>query len=212
LEYDASAGTWSVLGIELAFDSDTEFEPASLRGRTEDLSAAGLYVEVEGENVSGVLRVDEIEVEDGDIEMTGDVDSKTGSGNEGSLTLSFGLAEGTVPVTIDTSTMFLDDNAVFSFDLDTIMPGDKVEVEARRADDSSLIAVIVRIEDDPGYEVEGPVEAFEDLVSISAIGVTFGVDANTLFSGGTISVGGTVEIDDTDADGIADFVEADTDE
>ncbi|MGB5256413.1 MAG: DUF5666 domain-containing protein, partial [Woeseiaceae bacterium] len=36
LEYDASAGTWSVLGIDLAFDSDTEFEPASLRGRTED--------------------------------------------------------------------------------------------------------------------------------------------------------------------------------
>lgn len=212
LDYDASAGTWSVLGIELAFGSDTEYEPESLRSRIDDLSAAGLYVEVEGENVDGILVVSEIEVEDGDIEMTGDVESKTGSGNQGSLTLSFGLAEGTVPVTIDTSTMFLDDDAVFGFDLDTIMPGDKVEIEARRAADDSLIAVIVRIEDDSGYEVEGPVEAFEDLVSISAIGVTFGVDVNTVFTGDPVSVGATAEIEDADADGFADFVEADVDD
>ena len=210
LTYEAATDTWSVLDIELAFDSDTEYEPESLRNAIADQSAAGLYVEVEGENVDGVLTVDEIEVEDGDIEMTGDVESKSGSGNEGSLTLSFGLAEGTVPVTIDGSTMFLDDDAITGFDLDSIMPGDKVEIDAREETDGSYVALVVRIEDDAGYEVEGPVDAFEDLVSITVIGVRFGVDANTLFTGSTPVVDGEAEVEDFDADGIADFVEADS--
>jgi len=212
LEYDSATGTWSVLGIELAFDSDTEYEPENLRDRLADQSAAGLYVEVEGENIDGVLVVDEIEVEDGDIEMTGDVASKTGGGNDGSLTLSFGLAEGTVAVTIDSSTMFLDDDVVSGFDLDSIMDGDKVEIHARRATDNSLIATAVGREDDPGYEVEGPVDGFEDLVSISVLGVNFGIDAGTAFVGSTPVVDAEAEVSDTDADGIADFVEVDSDD
>ena len=211
LEYDSAIETWSVLSIELAFDSGTEYDPESLQERIGDLSAAGLYVEVEGTNVDGVLVVDEIEIEESDIEMKGDVASKSGSGNSGSLTLSFGLAEGTVPVTIDSSTMFLDDDAVSGFDLDSIMPLDKVEIEARRESDGSLVAVIVRIEDDDEYEVEGPVEAFEDLVSITVIGVTFGIDAGTVFEGGLPVIGAPGEVEDIDADGIADFVEFDTD-
>ncbi len=212
LEYDSVAGTWSVLGIELSFVSDTEYEPESLRDRIADLTAEGLYVEVEGENVNGVLEVDEIEVEDGDIEMMGDVASKTGSGNVGSLTLSFGPAEGTVPVTIDTSTMFLDDDAIIGFDLDSIMPGDKLEIDARQEADGSFVATGVRIEDDPGYAVEGPVDAYDDLVSITVIGVRFGVDPNTRIFGGAPAVGGEAELDDTDGDGIADFVEVDIDD
>lgn len=212
LDYDATTETWSVLGVELAFGSDTEYEPETLRDRIADLTAEGLYVEVEGENVGDVLQVEEIEIEDGDIEMSGDVDSKTGSGNDGSLTLTFGLAEGTVPVTIDGSTMFLDDDAVTGFDLDSIMPGDKLEIEARRAADDSLVATIVRTEDDPGYEVEGPVDNYEDLVSITVIGVRFGVDANTVFDGNTPVVDAEAEVSDTDADGIADFVEVDRDD
>ena len=212
LDYDDNAGTWSVLGIELAFDDDTDYEPESLRDRIEDLSAEGLVVEVDGEWTGGVLVVDDIELEDGDIELTGDVESKTGSGSDGSLTLSFGLAEGTVSVTIDGSTAFLDDDAVFGFNLDAINAGDKVEVDAKREPDGSLAALVVRSEDDDEYEIEGPVDAFEDLVSITVLGVTFGVDAATEFEGESPSVGVEASVEDDDGDGIADSVEVDDDE
>jgi len=214
LDYDDSAGTWSVRGIELAFDDDTDYEPESLRDRIEDLSAEGLIVEVEGEKSGDVLVVDEIELEDGDIELTGDIESKTGSGNDGSLTLSFGLAEGTVTVTVDASTAFLDDDSVSGFNLDAISVSDKVEIDARQESDGSLVAVIVRSEDDDDdeYEIEGPVDAFEDLVSITVLDVTFGIDASTEFEGDTPSVGVEASVEDDDGDGFADSVEVDDDD
>jgi hypothetical protein len=52
------------------------------------------------------------------------------------------------------------------------MDNDKIEVEARWADDGSIIASSLHLEDDTGYEIKGPLDAIDD-VSITVLNVTF---------------------------------------
>ena len=92
-----------------------------------------------------------------------------------SVELSFGLATGTVDVVVNSETMFRDDEAMDHFDLDSIMDSAKVEVEARWADDGSIIASSLHLEDDMGYEVKGPLDAIDD-VSITVVNVIFSVN------------------------------------
>ena len=207
LNFDVDSGTWSVRDVELAFDGATEYSPESLEDGIADQSAAGLYVEVEGTYVNGALNVDEIELEEEDLEFKADVaDVVATDARDGTVTLSFGAATGTVDVRVTPDTMFLNDDAVVHFDLNSIMMGDKVEIDARTGDDGLFYATSLELEDDLGYEIEGPVEAIDD-VSINVLGVTFVIDMNTLFEDGTPVAGDYVEIEDDNADGIADSVE-----
>jgi hypothetical protein len=68
LNYDTASGTWFVKDIALTFDGGTEYEPLSLESMLADQSAAGLYVEVEGEHVGDVLQVEEIELEEDEFD------------------------------------------------------------------------------------------------------------------------------------------------
>jgi len=202
LNYDMTAETWSVKGIELAFAEGTEYKPASLEDMISDQSAAGMTVEVEGEKVGDVLQVEEIELEEDELEFKGDVESKA---DDGTLTLSFGAAEGTVSVIVNGETMYRDDDAVESFNYDSIIVGDKVDIEARWGDGGMAYASILHLEDDVGYEIEGPVDAVSD-VSLTVLGVTFALDMNTVFEGGTPAIGDYVEVEDDNGDGTADSV------
>ena len=181
LNYDMTAETWSVKGIELAFGDGTEYEPASLADMIADQSAAGMTVEVEGEKVGDVLQVEEIELEEDELEFKGDVEIKA---VDGTLTLSFGAAEGTVSVIVNGETMYRDDDAVESFNYDSTL----------------------HLEDDLGYEIEGPVDAVSD-VSLTVLGVKFALDANTMFEGGMPAPDDYVEVEDDNGDGTADSVE-----
>ena len=207
LSYDMDAGIWSVLDVRLSFDGNTEYSPADLSGQIDDLSADGLYVEVEGQYMNEVLQVHEIELEEDDLEFKADVDRVTSTdARAGTVTLSFGSAAGTVDVVVTPDTMFLDDEAADHYDLTSIMAGDKVEIEARIADDGMYYASNLNAEDDAGYEIEGPLDAIDD-VSITVLGVTFTVDMDTVFENGIPSVGNYVEVEDNDSDGTADIVE-----
>jgi hypothetical protein len=203
LNYDATADTWSVKGIELAFGEGTEYKPASLEDMIADQSAAGMTVEVEGEKVGDVLQVEEIELEEDELEFKGDVEIKA---VDGTLTLSFGAAEGNVSVIVNGETMYRDDDAVESFNYDSINVGDKVDIEARWGDGGMAYASTLHLEDDLGYEIEGPVDAVSD-VSLTVLGVTFALDMNTMFEGGTPAIGDYVEVEDDNGDGTADSVE-----
>jgi hypothetical protein len=203
LNYDAASGTWSVKDIELAFGGGTEYKPVSLEDMIADQSAAGMTVEVDGEKVGEVLQVDEIELEEDELEFKADVEGKA---DNGTLTLSFGGASGTVSVIVTSETMFLDDDSVVSFNYDSINVGDKVEIEARWGEDGAIYASNLHLEDDSGYEIEGPADAVDD-VSLTVLGVTFGVDAGTFFEDGTPVVGDYVEVEDDNGDGTADSVE-----
>ena len=85
LVYDMDASAWFVKDIELAFGESTEYEPEALEDMIADQSAAGMTVEVEGERVGEVLRVDEIELEEDELEFEADVGTKA---DDGTLTLA----------------------------------------------------------------------------------------------------------------------------
>jgi hypothetical protein len=188
LNYNPDSQTWSVMDVQLSFDGDPEYSPQDLANSIADLSADGLYVEVDGEYVNGVLLVDEIELEEDDLEFKADVDS---------------ISATDAPP----DTMFLDDEAMNHYDLNSIMTGDKVEIDARMGADGIIYASSLHLEDDLGYEIEGPVDAI-DAVSITVVGVTFVVDMNTFFENGTPVEGDYAEVED-DGDGVADSVEID---
>jgi hypothetical protein len=117
------------------------------------------------------------------------------------------MATGTVDVVVNGDTMFRDDEAMNHFDLDSIMDNDKIEVEARWADDGSLIASSLHLEDDMGYEIKGPFDAMIDGVSLTVLNVIFGVDENTFFENGIPGDGDYVEVEDENGNGYADSVE-----
>jgi len=208
LNYDMDAGSWSVKDIVLAFDTSTEYKPASLEDSIADMSAAGLYVEVEGRYVNDVLEVHEIELEEDELEFEARVEAISSSGpKDGTITLSFGMASGTIDVQVTPDTIFRDDDSDQAFDLGSIMVSDKIEIEARWGDDGLIYASNLHLEDnDSDYEIEGPLEAIDD-VSINVLGIGFSIDANTDFEDGLPVVGDNVEIEDENGDGIADSVE-----
>ena len=209
LNYDMNSETWSVMDVQLSFDDNTEYSPQDLADSIADLSADGLYVEVEGEYVNDVLLVDEIELEEDDLEFKADVDSISATdARDGTMTLTFGAAIGTVDVRVTPDTMFLDDEATNHYDLNSIMMGDKVEIDARMGADGIIYASSLHLEDDLGYEIEGPVDAIDD-ASITVVGITFGVDMDTFFENGTPGVGDYAEVEDDDGNGVADSVEID---
>ena len=209
LNYDMTSETWSVMDVQLSFDDSTEYSPQDFADSIADLSADGLYVEVEGEYANDVLLVDEIELEEDDLEFKADVDSISATdARDGTMMLAFGAASGNVDIRVTPDTMFLDDEAMNHYDLSNIIAGDKVEIDARMGADGIIYASSLQIEDDLGYEIEGPVDAIDD-VSITVVGITFGVDMDTFFENGTPVAGDYAEVEDDDGDGVADSVEID---
>ncbi|WP_339910900.1 DUF5666 domain-containing protein [Symmachiella dynata] len=207
LSYDADTETWSVKNVALAFDDSTQYSPENLRDAIADRSAAGLYVEVEGQYSDDVLQVDEIELEEDELEFKADVsDISVTEPRDGTVTLSFGNATGTVEVRVTPDTMFRDDDAMDHYDLNSLMIGDKVAIEARLADDGIIYASSLHLEDDLEFEIKGTLDAIDDL-SITVLGVVFTIDANTVFEHGVPTVGDYVEIEDDNGNGVADSVE-----
>ena len=207
LSYNADTETWSVRDVMIAFKDNTEYKPESLMDSIADGSAAGLTVEVEGFYVDEVLQVDEIELEEDELEFKGDATVlEPSTARDGTIRLSFGMAMGTVDVVVNSDTMFRDDEAMDRFDLDSIMDNAKVEVEARWADDGSIIASSLHLEDDMGFEIKGPLDAIDD-VSLTVLNVIFNLNENTFFENGVPVDGDYVEVEDEDEDGYADSVE-----
>jgi hypothetical protein len=207
LSYNGDTETWFVRDMAIAFGDGTEYKPESLEDSIADGTAAGLTVEVEGSYMNDVLQVDEIELEEDELEFKGDAMVLESTGpREGTLQLSFGMAMGTIDVVVNSDTMFRDDEAMDHFDLDSIADNAKVEVEARWADDGSIIASSLHLEDDMGYEIKGPVDEIDD-VSLTVVNVIFNLNEKTFFENGVPVGGDYVEVEDEDADGYADSVE-----
>ena len=208
LSYSEANMAWSVNGTVLAFSGSTVYEPTSLADAIADFSAHGLYVEVEGRYVDGVLQVAEIEIEEDDLEFEAyaSIIDATGA-KAGTITLSFGGATGTLPVVVNEATFFMDDSAVAPFDLRTLPANTKVEIYARRNDAGDIVASTLEIEDDIGVAIEGPLDG-ADGTSVAILGIGFTIGANTIVEGVPLD-GGYAEIEDENEDGTADVVEFD---
>lgn len=213
LSLNAADGSWSINGTAIAFGTGTEYDPQSLADAIADGSADGLVVKVEGRYVEGVLVADEVEDEADDLEFAAVVDGVDPvDAKNGTITVAFGAAtggsdgNGRLDVIVNNATLYGDDDAMSHFDLRTLSAGTWVEVHARLNEAGDIVAGALEIEDGPGVEIEGPVDAIDE-TSISVFTVIFARDATTAFEGGIPEVGDYVELEDENADGTADSVE-----
>lgn len=206
LTYDEVDMVWSINGTVVSFSDSTIYKPESLADAIADFSAHGLYVEVEGRYVEGVLQVHEIEIDEDDLEFEAyatvleAIDAKAGT-----IELSFGAAVGTLTVIINEDTFFMDDDSVTPFDLRTLPGNTKVEIHARRNDVGEIVASSFKFEDSMGVAIEGPVSGYDE-TSVSVLDIVFGIDVTTIVEGvPSTEVYG--EIEDENEDGTADVVE-----
>jgi len=212
-------GIWTVRSNELAFDDNTEYRPASLADQIADGSADGRRVEVKGQFTDGVLHVDRIKFEgagDGnnnDLEIKGVVESvdPVNASRNGTVVVSFSPAIGTIAVIVNEDTTLLNDDSRSPFELSNLIPGSSfVEIHGYLDDGGNFVASAFELEDGfDEYEVEGPldVDGFSSGSSISVLGVTFFVDANTQYEDGLPSNGDIVDVEDTNRDGTAESVD-----
>ncbi len=209
---------WSIRGTTLEFSSATSYRPDSLSAAISDGSASGLRVEVEGPVVDGVLQVTHIRADgkaDGTDELSvqGYVAGTTTDTSAGTttVTVSFAPVAGTVDVIVDSQTLLMNDNRTPGADLSSLVPDVSfVRVRGHLDATGAFVASALKIEDKPDeYAVRGPLDTdgLVPDVSISVLGVTFNVDAGTVFKGGTPVNGDHVEVHDRDRNGFAEVVE-----
>jgi hypothetical protein len=214
---DDGRGGLLVNGVAFEVNSGTEYEPASLEGNL----VAGMEVKVEGQMQGDILIADEVETEDGDIEIEARVIELSASdAKNGSVTLDLGNSQVLV-VHTDNSTLFQDSSASDlndddSFNLGELAAGsDFVEIEAYEGDGGQLIATAIEREDGGrNTRLQAPLDSFDPNASVTLVGITYTVtggtsyevsdspsDASTFFSSLTNS--SVVKVKDIEPNGIA---------
>jgi hypothetical protein len=183
----------------------------------------GTVVEAEGryDQSSGVLIVEQCEDEEDELEMKCQAGNVTlndpNTPKVGTLECAFPGTNGD-PLLIEFRdapelATFSDDSWSTAFDLTSVNSGDCVEIEAGTDTSGAFVAGMLELESAGTgcnkYKLDGPVDDFTDQVSITVFGVTYTVDAATVYPDGLPVQGDFVEITDSNADGIADTVEVD---
>ena len=195
-EFDESASTFMINGVQVQFSDDTEFDDMD-SGNLQD----GTYVKVEGEFRNGVLIAEEIEGQEGDAELSGKIEEFDRE-NE-ILTVSGVKVWLTDNTLIETDS---DKRQSREDDLNALQVGDYVEVEGRqRNTDGGFLEAfaIEREDDDEGNvaEIEGRVDAIgETSLTIMNLEILFNGHSVT-----GISKGDEVEVEYTQNTG-GDFV------
>ena len=181
----------------------------------------GSVVEAEGiyNQTTSVLVVQYCENEDDEIEMkclvsAVEVDSVVPKA--GAISCTFPNTTG-LPLQVEFRDSpdlaeFTDDDSIDPFDLTDINSGDCVEIQASKDSSGTLVAGLLELEevasDCESYELEGPVDEITT-DAITVLGITYGLDGNTSMPVSLPASNDIVEVVDTNADGIADSVDAD---
>ena len=218
---DDGAGGFTIEGIPLEINAAAEFEPESLR----DNLVAGLDVKVEGRMQDGVLIVEEVESEQGDIEIEARlVDVASTDAKSGTVTVAMGGGQ-VLEILVDGSALFEDDSDLDmddddSFNLDELNPGsDFLEIEATLGGAGQLVAQELEREDESDdTKLEAAIDDFESGVSVTLLGITWTVDSNTEYEieddrvdamtfFDRLAPGDIVKVKDSQPDGIADEID-----
>jgi len=154
---DDGLGGLMINGVSFITSESTEYSPSSLEANL----VAGMEVEVEGYMEGNVLLAEEIEQEDGDIEIVARVlDVNFTDAKNGVILLDIGSGN-TLEVWTDNSTQFEDDtsfdsNGDESFNLDELALGtDYVSLDAYITDSNTLLATeIERLEGKTPSDIE----------------------------------------------------------
>ena len=207
-------------------DSSTGF---SIGNTNVDISGAsscsglvGLLVEAEGsyDVDTGVLVVRECEDEDEDMEVKCQVSNNAIIPDEtkpkvGSVECDFtGTTGGPLTIKFNDSpdmAMFSGDSTASTFDLTDVLSGDCVEIKFSKDANGDYIAGLIEDEGTgcSSYELEGILDSFNDLLNITALGITFTVNSGTTYNSDKTGLvaGAKVSIKDDGANGSADEVE-----
>jgi len=206
-------GIWSVRTTELQFSDTTEYRPAGLEAAIADGSAAGQRARIRGNLVNGVLVVERIELEYSDnIEVKGVVsgvatDDATGTTT---ITISFTPASGTVSAVTNSQTLLKNDDGGLGFEPGDLVPDSFVQIRGHLDTDGNFVACVLEVDDQINkYEIQGPLDAdgYVEDVSISVMGVTFMINADTRLTDGAPMNGDIVEVEDVDQNGFADKID-----
>ncbi len=210
-----------VNGIVFAVSDLTEYRPSRLVGMLKE----GMEVEVEGSMQDGILFADEVEAEEGEIEIEARVTEVTFTdAKNGTVIMDLGNSQ-TLIIHSDNGSLFKDDSNFDlddddSFNLNELTSTDFVDIEALRDDLGRLIATSIKREDAAqATTVEAPIDAFESLVSVTTLGITYTVNGSTEYEStndmaidatsffAALDTGTVIKIKDDDADGTADEIE-----
>lgn len=187
-DYDSALRQFQLNGVTVQVTGRTEFDD----GLSESRLADGLFVKIEGEYREGLLYAEEIESRDGNAEVEGRIESVDLA--QGRMQVSG------VQVAISTNTLIENDDDDFrnrSQDLESLSPGQYVEVEGRqRSDGSGSYLEAFKIEredddDDDDFEIEGRVDEVTS-ETLTIMGLTLNRGSVSLAGIGT---GTLVEID-----------------
>jgi hypothetical protein len=136
----------------------------------------GLEVEVEGDIVGGVLIAEEVEVREGETKLKAFVDTVSNN----SFTVRYFGGLGTVVIKVDAQTTFEDEkgpNPLEDLELSDLIPGvDFVKIEGKEVINNEVIAGTVKRIDDDDYKLQGVVDGFIPLTSITVLGIIYPVD------------------------------------
>lgn len=188
-DYNAASRQFSVNGISVQINGDTEFD--DLR---ESSLADDLFVKVEGDFVNGVLVAEEIEGRESDAELDGRIESLD-LANE-TMIVSGVSVQLTSNTLIDDDEDDEDDRRSRVEDIQSLQVGDYLEIEGRQrsSDGGYLEAISIEREDDDDdddFELEARVNA------ITADSITI-MNLEVLRNGFSLSgaqVGNEVEIE-----------------
>lgn len=198
--------------------SSAEFEPQGA------MLAAGIEIEVEGDIVGGVLIADEVEVEGEESELRSYIGLVDDAGGSFEVQYPVVTIPSAVTVNVDARTLFEDETgqilitAPFSLD-DLNELTDYVIVKGTEVNDEIRATLVKRVSPKDKRELAGLVDSYQPGISITVLGVSYGLDGDTEYEPDTpdIEPGDFVEIEDDDeppgdpADGIADEVEEEDD-
>ena len=204
------------IGSQHVDASTADFSPTSLKG----MNLLGMNIEVEGEIVDGTLIADEAEARDGDTKLRSVISEVVDTVDDQFFKVSYPVAAmpNEVTVRIDGQTLFEDETntppSTVPFSLDDLMATYYVRIEGQEISNNEVLATVVkRTDPDSERKLEGEVDAYDPDISITILGIEYGLNEFTEYEPGSpiILVGDFIELEDDDVVispyGIADRVE-----
>lgn len=176
--YDEDSGQFQLNGFPIQVNEDTDLDDDI----TLDRLTEGAEIKVEGEYRNGIIVAEEIEMRDGDAELSGYIESKERGGEV--------LMVSGVRVTLTDSTLIEDENTedaqesitMRNQDLESLNVGDYLEIEGRETGENGggLIAFYIERDDGDELELEGKISSLTD-TTVTVMGLE--LQANLDLSG-----------------------------
>ncbi|MGO1692201.1 MAG: DUF5666 domain-containing protein [Marinobacter sp.] len=173
--YDVDSGQFQLNGFAIQVNEDTDLDDDIILDRLTE----GAEIKIEGEYRNGIIVAEEIEMRDGDAELSGFIENKERGGEV--------LVVSGVRVMLTDSTLVEDEETedaqesvtMRTQDLETLNVGDYLEIEGRETAENGggLVAFYIERDDGGELELEGKISSLTD-TSITVMGLELQADVS----------------------------------